>query len=183
MWKYWFGIHAALFFWEKKSSWEVWWAPRNKPKVLPWIAWYFNLAHRSMIWWFWRYSMRCRWTVWFEIRSTCSKFQRTRRSEWMKRISATCQLKSSSPMERPVTSPPNLSSSLPVSLGFLAVDCWMWKTRESLCPKRMCKPWQYSKLRRNSKTRGQNNQVLCYVCLIIFTLALHHQTIIHSTIV
>ena len=52
MWKYWFGIHAALFFWEKKSSWEVWGAPRNKPKVLPWIAWYFNLAHRSMIWWF-----------------------------------------------------------------------------------------------------------------------------------
>ena len=145
MWKYWFGIHAALFFWEKKSSWEVWgtpetnqrfyhgypdiltwptspwfgdssfhllvihgyknnhqraqvwiqhqkctnrafyikslikkkyhvkiliWDPcrfvllgkeiflgsmgnlRNKPKVLPWIAWYFNMAHRSMIWWF-----------------------------------------------------------------------------------------------------------------------------------
>ena len=25
---------------------------RNKPKVLPWIAWYFNMAHRSMIWWF-----------------------------------------------------------------------------------------------------------------------------------
>ena len=24
---------------------------RNKPKVLPWIAWYFNMAHRSMIWW------------------------------------------------------------------------------------------------------------------------------------
>ena len=26
--------------------------PRNKPKVLPWIAWCFNMAHRSMIWWF-----------------------------------------------------------------------------------------------------------------------------------
>ena len=25
---------------------------RNKPKVLPWIAWYFNMAHRAMIWWF-----------------------------------------------------------------------------------------------------------------------------------
>ena len=24
---------------------------RNKPKVLPWIAWYFNMAHQSMIWW------------------------------------------------------------------------------------------------------------------------------------
>ena len=26
--------------------------PRNKPKVLPWITWYFNMAHRAMIWWF-----------------------------------------------------------------------------------------------------------------------------------
>ena len=26
--------------------------PRNKPKVLPWISWYFNMAHQSMIWWF-----------------------------------------------------------------------------------------------------------------------------------
>ena len=24
----------------------------TKPKVLPWTAWLFNMAHRSMIWWF-----------------------------------------------------------------------------------------------------------------------------------
>ena len=48
IWKTWFGIHVFSFFLGNEILLRSMGNPSTKPKVLPWIAWFFNMALRSM---------------------------------------------------------------------------------------------------------------------------------------